>query len=351
MTVSIILLFLNGCSIGNDDNSNEEIISNNIISPEVKINEKYYRGVLPYEKSPIRGTLSDIPSQLDVNHFELGLFEFAKKIYDPSSYVFQEGQLLEMDDIEEFIFPEDNSEFEDFVYTIIEQDYLSEEGQFAGMVVGIVVSQNYYEKDENGEYVKDYYGSRVKSKYTTEELKEKATILIDKLLIKVRNKNTDIPVLFCVMQAETEDIKVPGTFFLSAKANSSEQTVTQIDDINQKYLFLPTMQVTSNENYNNVSKGFDYFKDDIDQYIPNFAGTIGLARFIDDQLVELTINLHSEFDSTAEVIQLTQFAITRIPEYFTEEGVYINLYISSMDEPKAIYIKNSSGDDFMHIYR
>lgn len=353
LAVSSVLI-LNGCSLslnnGTDNEMDDEIISNNIISPEVKINEKYYRGVLPYERSPISGTLSDIPAKLDANHFELGLFEFAKKIYNPSSYVFQEGQLLEMDDINEFIFPEENSEFEDFVYTIIEQDYLSEDGQFSGMVIGIVVSQKYYKKDENGEYQRDIYGSKIKSTYSEDELKGKSNLLIDKLLNKIRYKNSDIPVYFSVMKAETDDIKVPGTFFLSAKANKGEQDISQIQDINQSYLFLPTALVNSSENYDNISRGFDYFKEEIDEYIPNFAGTVGLARFIDEQLVELTINLYTEFDSTAEVIQLTQFAITRIPEYFTD-GVYINLYISSIDDPKAIYIRNSSGEDFMHIYR
>ncbi len=273
----------------------------------------------------------------------------AKKIYDPAVYIFQEGQVLTTNDIDPLINAEKNTQFENFLFSITEQDYLSEDGSFAGMVVGVVVSPQYYEKDENGEYKRDIFGVKIKKKYTEEELIEKSKSLVNELVSIIRSK-TDVPLYFGIMKAETIDMKIPGTFFLTGDVLQGEKNVTKFTSINEKYLFLPTDINQSNEKYVEIARGFNHFKEDVDEYIPRFAGITGLARFANDNLIELSLEIYTEYDSTVEVIQLTQFAIAMIPKYFPAD-THINLYISTIDKPKAIYVKNADGEDFMHIYR
>lgn len=349
--ISIIFTLIStGCSIGNDNEEDtNDFLINSIISPEIKVNEEYYRGVLPYKRSPINGTLSEIPNQLDSNHFELVLLDLAKKIYDPSVYIFQEGQVLEINDIDVLINAGKDSQFEGFLYSVTEHNYLLKDGSFAGLVIGAIVSPQYYEKDESGEYKRDIYGAKIKKEYTDEELIEKSKALVNELTTTIRNKS-DVPIYFGVMKAETIDMKVPGTFFLTGAVNKGEKSINTWENFNEAFLFLPADINQINQKYGEVARGFLHFKEDINQYIPKFAGITGMARFVDNNLVEITLDVYTDFDSTVEVIQLTQFAIAMIPKYFPTD-TNTSLYISSIDEPKAVYIKNANGKDFMHIYK
>lgn len=343
-------ILVTGCSSGDDgkQNSNDSNI-NNIISPEIKINEQYYRGVLPYKKSPINGTLSEIPNRLDSSHFELALIEYAMKIYDPAVYIFEEGQVLTNKDIDPLINAKKGTQFENFVFSITEHNYLLEDGSFAGMFIGVSVSPQYYEKDQNGEYKKDTFGVKVKGKYSEEELVEKSKLLIDELVTIIRSK-TNVPLSFGIMRAETIDLKIPGTFFISANVPQSENSVSKYNLINEEYIFLPTDLAKLEDKQIEVARGFSQFKKEVGEYIPNFAGVTGLARFVDNNLLELSIEIYTEFDSTVQVIQLTQFSIAKIAKYFPGK-MNINLYISTINKPKAIYVRNVGGQEFMHIYR
>ncbi len=276
------------------------------------------------------------------------LLEYAKKTYDPAVYIFEEGQVLTTKDIEPLINAEENTQFESFVFSITEQDYLLEDGSFAGMVIGVIVSPQYYDKDDNGEYKKDIFGVKVKKEYSEVELVAKSKLLIEEIVSIIRIK-TDVPLSFAIMEAETTDMKIPGTVFLSGNVLQAEKSVSKYNAINEKNMFLPADIAELDEKYIEMAREFNQFKKDVDDYMPGFAGITGLARFVDDNLVELSLDVYTEFDSTVEVIQLTQFSIAKISKYFPDK-TNINLYISTIDKPKAIYIKNAIGQDFMHIY-
>jgi len=325
-----------------DQKSDSTIKPSSIISPSIKINEEYYRGVLPYKTSPIAGMLKEIPSRLDTNHFELGLLELAKASYDPSTYVFQEGQVLTMNEIEPLLDDKQYPEFKNFVYAVSEQDYLQESGEFGGIVVGILVSPKYRIADENG--------NTIEQKYTQEELEGKSKKLIQEVGTMIRKKVQNTSILFAVMQIEEDDMKKPGTFFLTGTMKENENSVSEFNQINESYLFLPASSISINDEYGDVSLGFNHFIEKVDEYLPGFAGVTGLGRVVNGDLVELTAKVYTEFDSTIEVIQFTQFAIAMLPEYFPK-NIQVNLYIYSIDQPKAIYVKQANGDDFMHIYR
>ncbi len=351
--VLISIFITSGCSLGFKKNSDQNDQQNTLqkssfISPNVKLNEQYYRGVLPYKSSPINGMLREIPSRLDNKYFEFGLIDLAKTVYDPSTYIFQEGQILTMNEIEPLLDKDQYPQFENFVYAVTEHDYLLEDGKLGGMAVGILVSPNYNLKNKNGDYVRDFYGRIVSKDYSEQILKEKTKALIDEL-IKIIRKKVNTSIVFGVMKAQSTDIKIPGTFILSGFIKEGKNKVEDYKDIDENYIFLPSSQQLDPE-YNNIEKIFDLFKEKMDDYLPNFSGITGLARIKDGELIEVTIKVNSEFDSTVETIQFTQFAVSMIAKYFPKQ-MPINLYINSINRPRALYVKKANGDDFMHIYR
>ncbi len=341
----ISLLFTSGCgsdSVGDDD-------STAIVAPKISTNEQYYRGVLPYHKSPINGTLSALPNRLDAGHFELTLLEYAQRSYDPAKYIFTEGQILTSEDIRPYVYAKSDSIYDSFVYSIIEHNYHSANGELEGIVVGVTVSPTYYALDENGEYKRNVYGERIRERYTNEALIEKAKTLLEELTELMR-RATFVPIEFAVMLANDSDVKIPGTFVLSGKALIGERSIAKYEEVNEKFHFLPISASQLSEAEQEISYGFNQFKADIARFLPRFAGVTGIVRMVDGKPVELKLEMFTEFDSTPEVIQLTQLSIDRIASYFPR-NMSVYLYISTVNKPKALYIRSASGEDFMHIYR
>ena len=314
--------------------------STSIIAPSVKVNEQYYRGVLPYKSSPIGRMLIKIPTRLNANHFELGLLELAKQYYDPAEFVFQEGQVLTMNEIEPLFKQAGN---ENFLYSVTEHDYLYENGKFGGIVIGILVSSTYEVENE---------GQKEKKFFTQEELEENSIRIIEELvsLIRKRSSLEDPPIHFAVMKTEERDIKLPGTFILQGQVKEKSDQVEEWKAVDEYFIFLPSSLSGLEDKNSEIVRGFNYFKKEIDEYLPRYSGIVGLAKNANGKLQELTIRINSESDSTVEIIQLTQFAISIIPEFFPKD-IQLNLYVNSIDQPKAIYVRQANGDDFMHIFR
>ncbi len=113
---------------------------------------------------------------------------------------------------------------------------------------------------------------------------------------------------------------------------------------------MPDDSLIKTEEYGDIARKFNYFKNKMEQYLPGFEGITGTARVVDGTLAELTITIHSEFNSTAELIQFIQYGATIIPEYFPED-YQLNLYVYSVDRPQAIYVQRGNGENFIHIFR
>ena len=350
--IIILLLVVSGCSSPNeaeDEENSSTLEATSIIVPSLKLNEEYYRGVVPYKSSPINGMLREIPTRLDNKYFEMGLIELAKNNYSPSNYIFQEGQILTMNEIEPLLDPNQYPQYENFVYTVTEHNYLFEDGQYGGVVIGLLVSPRYYLKNENGEYIRNSNGARVVEYYTEEEMNEKSKQLANDVVSLVRKKDPNVSITVGVMKAQTRDLKLPGTFFLTGKTGEKDKDSLEWKGINETYLFLPTDLRIEDENADTI-KIFNYFKGEMEEYLPGYAGITGMARVVNGNLIEITIKSLAEFDSTSEAIQYTQFAASRIKKYFPEE-THVNFYVNTIDRPRALYVRDSDGKDYMHIYR
>ncbi len=341
MLFIFISIITSGCSSDESipkDQIQEE--STSIIAPSIKVNEEYYRGVLPYKSSPIGRMLIKIPTRLNANHFEMGLIELAKQNYDPAQFVFQEGQALTMNEIEPLFKQKGN---ENFLYSVTEHDYLYEDGKYGGIVIGILVSSTYEVEVE---------GQKVKKFYTEKELEENSLRIIEDLASLIRKrKNLEEPsIYFAVMKTEENDVKLPGTFIFQGNVKGKSEQIEDWKKVNEYFIFLPSSLSGLEDKDSEIVRGFNYFKKEMDEYLPRYSGVVGLAKKVNGELVELTIRVNTETDSTVEIIQLTQFAISIIPEFF-QKDIQLNLYVNSIDQPKAIYVRQANGDDFMHIFR
>lgn len=315
------------------------------ISPIIAASEDYYASAAPFKPNQTRGMLASYGYRIDFSHLELGLTEIARDTFSPDKYLFQEGQQLKRDQVSAWISrqkqkpgalnPEKGPRT---LVHILEHDYLDKEKrQLAGIVLGISLSPLY--QDTSG----------AEKEYNSEELQAKGQQLTAQIIPKIRENNPNVPMLIALYQVpEKNSSLVPGHFIMSGTVNATESSVSKWVPINEEYFLFPSD--AADKAQPQVSLQFDRLRKNIQSYFGEYIGLTGLGRFTGGELSELTITATAEYDSRTVVLQFTQYAGGLIDQLF-DKNVHINLYVQSINQPLAIYVRPTEGKPYMHIYR
>lgn len=315
------------------------------ISPIVAASEDYYAGVAPFLPNQTRGMLANYGYRIDFSHLELGLTEIARETFAPDQYLFQEGQRLQRDQVNawvsrkkqnpEALNPEKGPRT---LVHIMEHDYLDKDKrQLAGMVLGISLSPLYWDT------------SGAEKAYSSEELRTKGQQITAQILPKIRMDSPNIPIVIALFQVpEKNSSLVPGHFIMSGTVNATDSAVSKWVPINEEYFLFPSDAAEKAQPQ--VSLQYDKLRKNIQSFFGEYIGLTGLARFTGGELNELTITATAEYDSRTVVLQFTQYAGGLIDQLF-DKNVHVNLYVQSINEPLAIYVRPTEGNPYMHIYR
>jgi len=316
------------------------------LSPVVEVSEDYYGSIPPYKPNQTRGMLSDTKYRIDFSHLELGLMEFARDTFPTTEYLFQEGQQIKKEQVTEWIAQEKTSatngqKKKGILVHVLEHDYLSKEkdrlGQLEGMVLGLSLSPEY--QDATGQ----------DKMYTTQELQAKGQQLASRIVQSIRVNTPTVPMLILLYQVpEANSSFVPGCFIMSGTVNANEAAISKWQPIDEEFYLFPSTDLE--KKYPQQSLQFDKLMRQSQSYFGEYIGMTGVGRFMGGKLTELSVTATAEYDSRTEVLQFTQFAAGSIDQLF-DKSVHVNLYVQSMNKPLAIYIRPSSGDPYMHIYR
>jgi protein involved in sex pheromone biosynthesis len=318
------------------------------ISPVIEVSEDYYGSVPPYRQNQTRGMLSRLSQgtyRIDFSHLELGLMEIARETFSNKEYYFQEGQQISRDQVNAWL-----SRAKDdpagvnpdigphLLIHVLEHDYLDKETQkLAGMVIGLSLSPVY--EDATGQ----------KKLYTREELRAKGEQIAAKIVQTVRAENQQIPMVVALYEVpDRKSTMVPGNFIATGTVKASDSSVSKWLPIDEKYYLFPSSQ--AEEEQPQIALQYDKLMKQTQQYFKEYIGLTGVGRFMGDRLTELTITATAEYDSRTEVLQFTQFSANLINQLI-DKDVHVNLYVQSINQPLAIYVRPPDGDGYMHIYR
>lgn len=343
LTVTGLAFMSTACSLLPKENTPEPAQPS--ISPIVEASEDYYPSVVPYKPNQTRGILADYDFRIDFSHLELGLMEIARETFSTEKYLFQEGQQLKREKVSawlsrqktnpEALNPEKGPRF---LIHVLEHDYLDKETQqLAGMVLGISVSNLYLD------------AAGTEKEYSREELVAKGQQLVAQLLPKIRVDSPAVPIVIAVYQVpQKNSTLVPGRFILLGTVNESESSVSKWQPIDEEFYLFPSD--AADKAQAQTSLQYDKLRKNIQAFFGEYIGLAGLGRFMGGELSELTITATAEYDSRTEVLQFTQYAAGLIDQLF-DKNVHVNLYVQSVNQPLAIYIRPVKGDPYMHIYR
>lgn len=359
LTTVLILTIISAClPIQNEPmtpaNDTREVSS--IVAPSIEVQERYYGGVSPYLTGETRGRLYSNLSRyrLDADRLELGLMEMAQAEFPIEDYLFQEGQVITSTDLSSWLgFASDTNSLglnpegasSRVLEHVLEHNYLhARDQELGGIVIGLSMAPLYEKERENDEGNIE----TIQSWYLDDELMNYGQEMADEITQRLRARVGDVPLVFAIYRLEERNSLRPGSFLSIGVSSQGSQDVSSWQSINEVYYTFPSSQLR--EIYPNHSREFAHMLEDFKDYFPQNVSMVGTGRFIDEQLVELKLEVTTEFASKAEVVQLTQYIGNRIMNVYPN-GIHLSVYIQSINEPKSIFVRSSDGDPYMHIYR
>jgi protein involved in sex pheromone biosynthesis len=385
MVLLSLFLLLSGCAP--NFKKQEEVVQEKqdskekekAIIPKYKISDQYYRTILPFQPSKARGmVVYNLNTRNDISEFETGLMRLAQQSFNPDQYLFQEGQTLDSETVnlwlnrkftstqlkqeglkeEENIGlnplddgkgdPKDrNSRNPIYLAHILEHNYLvkTEEDtvQLGGVVIGLALNSIHY-------YQTEQYGATYEKKIPRADMEKEGKKIAAEVVRRLRNKSglKDIPIMVALFEQESKASVVPGKFFTYTVVGKGNSNIDKWEKVDEKYYLFPS-SVATDDHRDDVT-AFLNFKQDVEEYFPNFTGVIGKAFYEGDQLQDLTISIPIQFYGRAEAIGFTQYVTGLVMEHFPDY-ISVQVDISSVSGAEALIVRKAGQQEpFVHIY-
>ncbi|QPC45501.1 CamS family sex pheromone protein [Mangrovibacillus cuniculi] len=387
LTASLIacLLVLGGCA-PSFDRENEVVQETDdsqekAVIPSVQISDQYYRTITPFRPSASRGLIAaNLNTQYDIEEFERGLMRIAQESFSPERFLFQEGQYLDRDTIRSWLarkktekqlaeekMTEDqnlglnpvlqgdptNDEVQEdsplYLAHILEHNYLVQKEdslELGGLVIGLALNTtHYYQKEQFGATYEVNLADR--DKQVEEQGKKMAQQILNR--IRAREDLQEVPVTIALFKQRPKHSVTPGNFVSFTEVEKGSNNIGSWKKWNEKYMLFPSD--AAQRDHRDDYMRFLNFKQDIDEYYPNYNGVVGRGLYQGEQLNRLTIDIPIQFYGQAETIGFTQYVTGLVTEHFPEY-LHVEVNISSVSGAESLVVKEANAQEpYVHIYR
>ena len=379
----VLMLLLAGCAPKlDDDDTTEETTdeSAKAIIPKYQISDSYYRTILPFEPSAARGqVVSNMNTRYDMTEMEMGLMRIAQENFSTETYLFKEGQFLDADTVKSWLqrkytkeqlaekemeedenlglnpidpgtgdIHERNKENPLYLSHILEHNYMVKKSDetvgLGGVVIGLALNSVHY-------YQKEAYGATYETEISEKILLAEGKKLAEEVLQRLRNMEglEEVPITIALFRQESNTSVVPGDFVSYTHITKGKSSISSWKDLNEKYMLFPSEEAKESHRDDNTT--FLNFKQDVEEYFPNFNGVIGRGFYIEDQLQELKIEIPIQFYGKTEAIGFTQYVTGLVMEHFPEY-IAVEVTVSSVyGEESLIVRKANTTEPIVHIYQ
>ncbi|RSD22543.1 CamS family sex pheromone protein [Mesobacillus subterraneus] len=352
------------------------------IIPKYKISDEYYRTIMPFQPGEARGmVVNNLNTRYDITEFETGLMRIAQNAFSTDKYVFKEGQYLDSRTVglwlnrkfnenqlkERKMKADDNIGLNPldpgngdvhkrneknpiYLAHILEHNYLvqssGEKGtyQLGGIAIGLALNSVHY-------YQEEQYGAVFEKNITRSVLEAEGKKIAQEVVSRLRGikELQDVPITIGLFEQESRSSVVPGNFFAYAQVSQGSSNIGSWKDVKEEYILFPSDK--AEKEHRDDLTFFQNFKQDVEEYFPNFNGVIGKGFYIDGQLQEMNINIPIQFYGKAEAIGFTQYVTGLVMEHFPSY-ISVQVSVSSVMGQEALIVKKPDQDEpFVHIYQ
>ncbi|KRL22246.1 CamS family sex pheromone protein [Lentilactobacillus kisonensis] len=370
--ISIILSGFMLAACGSVDNLSSDTNSSSGSKEKTQLtgqtNSDYYQGVIKngrYRTSKSRGvSVSQEANQFNIKGFENGLLNISKKEFSTKKYVFQEGQYLSADQVENWLGRKSSSNQTGlnpvkskstnpntrtplYLSQIDEQDFMTQSGKslkLSAMTVGLGInSVDYYKKTQDG----PTYQTNISDAQVQAHGKEIANQVLQRLRKRKALKN--IPIIIALYKQASDDSLVGGNFFAYSLNDNAETKISKWTKINQKNYVFP-LQSNKKGPSTNDEDSFDNFKSTIQGFFPNLSGVTAQAQYTDGSLSGMNVNITTQFYSQTEIISFTQY-IQGAAQKYLPANAPIDITVQSTEGIQSFLSRKANEKKFSaHIF-
>lgn len=414
-----LLLALTSCAPSTNDNDDKDEVlpeesddakQETSLVPSHKISKENYQIPIPYKTSAARGVITNqLGNRLDIDEMEEGLRRHSKSVFDPEKYLFEEGQYLSKDTVQNWLgrtmtdkeikkakkaYRKDNEldddadvkdsdvtkgalnppiediDLEDAANDE-ERENLKEEIKKAEeespKYLSHILEQNFLKRkdDDTTELEGVSIGLALKSVYRfqteqggsdhhkdipNKEIQKKGKEIAETVLERIRKIEglEDVPVMIGLYREERQDSPVPGNFFATTKVKEGDMSIKEWEDVDEEYVLFPSNE--AKEDHFEAYQVVEDFAEEISDYFPNFTGVIGEGFYTGDDLKNLTLEIPLDFYGKGEVVAFTQYVYGLVEDMFPE-GYDLEIEISSTEKMESlIYRKPDEEKPSVHIF-
>lgn len=370
--ISIILSGFMLAACGSIDHLSSDTNSSNGSKTKTQLtgqtNDNYYQGVIKngrYRTSKSRGvSVSQESNQFNIKGFENGLLNISKKEFSTKKYVFQEGQYLSTDQVENWLDRKSKSNPTGlnpekvksttptgrtpiYLSQIDEQDFMVPNGKslkLSAMTVGLAInSVDYYKKTQ--------YGPTYQTNISNAEVKKHGKAIANQVLQRLRKKKAlkNIPIIIALYKSASDDSLVGGNFFAYSLNDDSETKISKWTKVNQKNYVFP-LQSNKKGPSTNDEDSFDNFKSTIQGFFPNLSGVTAQAQYTDGSLTGMNVNITTQFYSQTEIISFTQY-IQGAAQKYLPANAPIDITVQSTEGIQSFLSRKANEKKFSaHIF-
>jgi protein involved in sex pheromone biosynthesis len=142
-----------------------------------------------------------------------------------------------------------------------------------GVVIGLALNSVHYFRTAIGE---PYFEREIDFAEMEREGKKIAEEVIKRL--RATKNLKDVPITIALFEQQSRSSVVPGTFFTYANVDKGSSTINAWEPVSEKYFLFPSTE--AQEAHRDDVTAFLNFKQDVEEYFPNFNGVIGRAFYI-----------------------------------------------------------------------
>src|SRR5690606_39178103 len=161
---------------------------------------------------------------------------------------------------------------------ILEHNYLVKNDKtvkLGGIVIGLALNSVHY-------YQKEQWGATYETKISHEKLAAEGKKMGEEILKRLRAMEGvgDVPITIALFEQQAKNAVIPGNFFAYAH-RSKGNSLGEWKSIDEQYYLIASS--TAKPDHRAGEAKSLRFKDDIEQFCPNYNGGIGQALYGNDQ--------------------------------------------------------------------
>ncbi|EXJ22991.1 hypothetical protein ADIAL_1614 [Alkalibacterium sp. AK22] len=345
---------------------------------EVQADSGYFRPVInedgTYSPSLSRGITRRLNSGVNMRTFESDLMRLSQSFFSTEDHFFQEGQFIPSETIsawlrrqqpveEETEVDEENEGSEetgeeeesvDLGLNPVDNESM-DPSERNPIYLSSILEHNFYVQTENGLELSgvsiglamnsvDYFGPQGELEQTvsTEELLEEGQRMSNEIISQMREMEglEEVPIMIGLFEQSRQDNLAPGTYIAQAISENGNTSASSWRRINERRVVFPLEGMQSAE-----GNSFANFRSEVEGFFPNISGVTGTAHYIEEQLVDLQINMMTQFYGKGEIIAFTQF-INEAATNFLPQDVPVEIRVESLNGMESFLYKDADQDEF-----